>query len=361
MRVLVLSNNYSGLYNFRKELLSAIAHAGNEIIVSAPFDDKCSYFTEAGYKVINTSFNRKGTNPIADLMLLFRYLRILRIHVPDVVLSYTIKPNLYGGMACRICQTPQIANITGLGVAVENPGPLQRLTTLLYSVALRRTKMVFFQNEANMQFFLRRGMVKGDYRLIPGSGVNLEWHKPQEYPDESIIRFIFIGRVIKEKGIEQYLAAAAYIRMRYPSTEFIVMGGCEGDYLERLRALNNEGVITYIGRQHDVRPFIGASHCTIHPSFYPEGMSNVLLESCAACRPVITTNRPGCREVVEDGVTGFLIKQCDSIDLIDKIERFIALPYSKKKEMGMRARNKVELQFNREIVINAYLEELSKV
>ena len=361
--ILVLSNSYIGLYSFRKEVFQTFLDHGYGVAISCPIDepDKAKWFESIGCRIIETPFNRKGTNPLKDLMLVFRYRNIIKREKPSIVLSYTIKPNLYGGMACQLTGVPQIANITGLGSAVENPGWLQKLTIILYRLGLRKTKMVFFQNKANMQFCEKNGMVKGKRSLIPGSGVNLEYHSLKDYPKDGIIKFIFISRLLKEKGIEEYLGAAIQIKMRYPETEFHILGACEEAYDSQLKVLEEKGVVIYHGQQADVRPFIGTVHCLVHPSYYPEGMSNVLLESCAAGRPIITTNRPGCGEIVDDGRTGFLVNAKDVDNLVTVIERFLQLPYSQKKQMGQNARKKVENEFDRKIVINAYLKEISTI
>ena len=245
MKILILTNNFVGLNSFRKEVVKALIDKGNEIVISAPFDEKKAYFEEIGCCLIDTQFNRKGTNPIKDFGLMLRYRLLLKQVKPDVVLSYTIKPNLYGGMACQLCGVPQIVNITGLGAAVENPGWLQKLTILLYKVGLRKAMTVFFQNKANMEFCEKHGMVKGNKILIPGSGVNLQHHTLQAYPEEGIIKFIFISRLLKEKGIEEYFGAAKRIKEHYPNTEFHVVGQCEDAYEERLilvKSLNRKAL-----------------------------------------------------------------------------------------------------------------------
>lgn len=361
MKVLILTNYFLGLHSFRKEVVKAIIDKGHKVVISAPFDDKRTYFEEIGCKLVDTQFNRKGTNPIKDFSLMLLYRKLIKQIKPDVVLTYTIKPNLYGGMACQLCGTPQIVNITGLGSAVENPGWLQRITIILYKLGLRKANKIFFQNRANMEFCESHKMVKGNTVLIPGSGVNLDYHSLQNYPAEGTIKFVFISRLLKEKGIEEYFGAAVKIRNKYPNTEFHIVGPCEDAYEEQLKRLQNNGTIIYHGLQSDVRPFIGASHCTVHPSFYPEGMSNVLLESCAAGRPIITTGRSGCGEIVDDGLNGFVVKQQDADDLTAKIEKFISLPYDKKKEMGLAARKKVEKEFDRQIVVKAYLDAINEI
>lgn len=360
--ILVLSNNFGGLHSFRKEVIQVICSKGYVVHISCPIGkdkEKAEWFENIGCKIIDTQFNRQGTNPIADFKLMLYYRSLIKKIRPSAVLSYTIKPNLYGGMACALTGVPQLANVTGLGAAVEYPGLMQKFTIFLYKIGLRKTKTVFFQNEDNMQFCISHGMVKGKTRLIPGSGVNLEYHSLKEYPKEDEpIRFIFISRIRREKGIDEYLSAAKEIKEKYPLTEFHVLGGCEGDYQSQLKELHEKGIVIYHGQQPDVRPYIENVHCTIHPSFYPEGMSNVLLESCAAGRAVITTDRPGCREIVDDGINGYIVKQQDAADLISKVEQFLSLPYENKKQMGLSARAKVEKEFDRQIVIDAYLEEL---
>lgn len=362
MIILVLSNNMGGLYSFRKEVLLALKNAGHEIIIGAPYDEKTYLFKDIKFKLIDTKFNRRGMNPLKDVLLMIRYAKILRKTKANLLLSYTIKPNLYGGMASHLCGVPQIANITGLGSAVEKSGWLQHLTIFLYKIGLRYTNTVFFQNEANKLFCEQHRMTKGKVKIIPGSGVNLQHHYLQDYPtSDAPIRFIFISRLLREKGIEEYLSAAQRIRKKYPNTEFHILGRCEEDYEDFVNQLQKENIIIYHGVQIDVRPYIGQCHCTVHPSFYPEGMSNVLLESCAAGRPIITTARPGCGEIVDEGINGFVVKQQDALDLVDKIEKFIILPYEKKKSMGLASRHKVEREFDRQIVVDAYLQEVYNI
>ena len=366
-RILVLTNFYMGLYSFRKEVIQALLNEGYEVYISCPIADnsekeKAEWFKEQGCTIIETEFNRKGTNPISDFKLMLTYRRLMKRILPIAVLSYTIKPNIYGGIACAICNVPQLANVTGLGAAVENPGLMQKVTMLLYKLGMKKTTVTFFQNEANRQFCLGHKLVGGNTRLIPGSGVNLEYHAVKKYPLESEpTRFVFISRIRREKGIDEYLAAAETLKPKYPNTEFHIVGFCEGDYESRIQKLHDNGIVCFHGQQSDVRPFLAQANCLVHPTFYPEGMSNVLLEACATGRPIITTDRPGCREIVDDGENGYIVKQQDKQDCIEKIEKFINLPYEDKRAMGQAARRKVECEFDRQIVVNAYLEEIDSL
>ena len=379
MKVLILANNSVGLYKFRKDLLEALLANKHEVFISLPNGDFIDDMQQMGCRFIETEISRHGTNPLTDLALAKKYCAIIKSVKPDIVFTYTIKPNVYGGIACQLCKVPYVANVTGLGTAVENGGILQKITLALYRTGLRKAKRVFFQNQANQDFMLRHKVVRGAYSLLPGSGVNLERFVPLPYPDETDgIHFVFISRIMREKGIEQYLDAAKHFKAAEPAKapdsrhsersegssavttklHFHICGFCEAEYKGKLDEYIKDGSVIYHGLVRDVREIHKISHCTIHPSFYPEGISNVLLESSACARPIITTDRSGCREVVDDGVNGFVVKQRDSEDLIQKIEKFLALTHEQKMQMGLAGRAKVEKEFDRKIVVNAYLKEM---
>ena len=361
-KILILSNTCGGLFNFRREVFEALIKEGHQLIVVAPEGFKTNLILEMGCQFIPISFKRQGTNPLADIKQMLTYHHIIKQEKPDVVLTYTIKPNLYGGMACRLTNTPQIANITGLGVATERPGFLRSLTTILYRLGLKKAHMIFFQNKENLDFCKNLNIVSAPTSLIPGSGVNVDFFRLQPFPSNKKCCFIFISRIQRRKGIDQYLKAAEVIKKKYPQTEFHILGSCEDKkYQDKLNKLSSQGIIQYHGFVKDTRPFLANIHCTVHPSFYPEGMSNVLLESCSSGRPIITTDKAGCREVVEDGLNGFIVRQQDTDDLIKKIEKFILIPHQQKEKMGLYAREKVEREFNRQFVIDAYLNEINNI
>jgi glycosyltransferase involved in cell wall biosynthesis len=360
MKVLVLTNSIKGLYNFRRELISRLMEEGAEITISAPEIEDVPYFKRIGCKLLNTTINKRGTNPITDVRLLLEYLKIVRTEKPNVVLTYTIKPNVYGGIISRLSKVPYIPNITGLGSAVEKKGFLQMITLLLYKVALKNATYTFFQNNENKNRLINKGIIKGNYKVIPGSGVNLQHFYYMDYPNTGKIEFLFIGRIMKEKGIDQYLEVAEFIKNKYPNTVFHIIGSCEEGYQRTIEDMVRKGTVLYHGRQDDVREFHKIAHCTIHPTYYPEGMSNVLLESAACGRPVITTDRAGCKEIVEDGINGFLVEQRNSKDLIDKVEKFIQLNNRSREEMGIAGRKKVEREFDRQFVINEYIDIIKK-
>lgn len=361
MKILILGNFGMGLYNFRKELIEELMNQNHEVYISLPHDEYVEKLTKIGCKFIDTPIRRRGTNPITDLKLLLHYNKIIKTTKPDIVLTYTIKPNIYGGIACSINKIPYISNITGLGTAVENKGLLQKITLSLYKLSLKKANCVFFQNVDNKDFFKNNNIVNKNYKILPGSGVNLNHYSLLKYPENnSTTNFLFVSRVMKEKGIDQYLDAAIYIKEKYPNTEFHVVGFCEEEYEDKLMKLQQNGIIKFHGKQSDVRKIHEISHCTIHPSYYPEGMSNVLLESASCGRPIITTNRSGCKEIVENSYNGYLIEPQDTKALIEKIEHFLNLDMEAKRLMGLNGREKVEKEFNREIVVDNYVDVINQ-
>ena len=353
-----LVNHDVVIYNFRLELVERLIADGHEVVISSPYGERIEDLKALGCEYRQIDISRHGMNPVQELKLLKDYIQLLKAVKPDIVLTYTIKPNIYGGMASALLGIPYVANITGLGTAVENGGLVQKITVMLYRIAFAKVQRVFFQNEENRQFFADRKLALPKHGMLPGSGVNLQRFVPLEYPEGEKTEFVFISRIMKEKGADQYLEAAEAIRAKYPNTVFHVCGFCEDQYENRLKDLQERGIIVYHGMVRDVKAVLAKTHCTIHPTFYPEGISNVLLESCACARPIITTDRSGCREVIDDGVNGFVVQQRSTEDLIAKIEMFLALSQAQRKAMGLAGRAKVEREFDRQIVVERYLEEI---
>lgn len=361
-KVLILVNHDVVIYNFRLELVERLLNEGYEVYISSPYGERIDDLVSLGCKYVETEINRHGLNVFQEWKLLHHYKKIIKQIEPNVILTYTIKPNIYGAIAGRSFNIPVLANITGLGTAVENEGLMQKVSITLYKYAFKDIAKVFFQNKENQQFFVDNNIALGKHELLPGSGVNLQHFSLLEYPrEDNGIEFVFISRIMKEKGIDQYLDAAKYITKQYPNTKFHVLGFCEEDYEDELHKLHEEGIILYHGMQKDVRKFLKTTHCTVHPTYYPEGMSNVLLESAASGRPIITTDRSGCREIVDDKVNGYVTNLKDSKNLIDSIEKFLTLSYQEKREMGIAGREKVESEFDREIVVDIYKNEINRI
>lgn len=360
-KILILSNHASYTYSFRREIIQKLIEEKFSVYIVLPYGSEVELLKKMGCNFIDLPLDRRGMNPLKDLKLLYNYYKIMKAIRPDALLTYTLKPNIYGGILSRIMKIPFFPNVTGLGSAVENKSILQTILVYVFRVAYKGASCVFFQNEENMEFFRNNNVPITKYRMIPGSGVNTKYFSLIKYPSDESIEFMFISRIMKQKGIDQYLEAAEFIRSKYPNTRFHVLGFCEEEYEKKLKQMQTRGIIEYHGMQKDVRKYHEISHCTIHPTYYPEGMSNVLLESCACGRPIITTNRSGCREIIDDGINGFLVKQKNTKDLIAKIEKFINLSYEKKKLMGLAGREKVVQKFDRDIVVNAYVEEIKNI
>lgn len=361
-KILIAINFDEGLYNFRKELLETLCGQGYEVHIALPDGAYIERLEKMGCIFHDTALNRRGMNPLQELSLIQRYRKILKEIRPDVVLTYTIKPNLYLGFLCGMRKIPYMTTITGLGTAASGKGLLQTLTRTLYKAALNKAAVVFFQNDTNEKLFTRLGIAKGRHHMLAGSGVNLTHFSYQPFPEGEEVGFLFISRIMKEKGIEEYLDAAEAVRAGHPEAHFRILGFMEEDYTgrERFAALQKSGVIEFLGSVEDVIPYIRQSQCIVHPSYYPEGMSNVCQEAAACGRAVITTDRAGCRETVLDGQSGFLIRQQDSGDLIAKIEHFLSLSGKEREKLGRNGRTYMEQRFDRRLVVKEYLSMIQK-
>lgn len=357
-RILIISNSTGGLVNFRLELLIALCRE-YEVIVLSNESGRTEQLKQIGCKLISTNFDRRGTNPIKDMMLINQYKKQIKQIDPFIALTYTIKPNAYGGISCTKLGVPYIANVTGLGDSIENAGILSKISMMLYKRGLRNAEKVFFQNKTNCDFFVSKGICSVAHDVIPGSGVNLDKHCFEEYPQsESPIVISVVGRMIKDKGIEEVLEAAKQLKGRNVLIRLIGHSGEE--YLKKLENAQNEGIVEYVGLQKNIHEWYKKSHAILHASYH-EGMSNVLLEASACGRPVLASNIPGCIETFDEGVSGFGFKPKDAQAIVEAVERFLALPHDKKAEMGRMARKKVESEFDRNIVIEKYLTEIRRI
>ena len=359
MKILVLANNDVGLYQFRRELLAEMIARGNEVYISLPDGELVVPLCDMGCHFIDTPIDRRGINPATDLKLFSAYKRLLRKLKPDLVVTYTIKPNIYGGLACRMKKVPYAANITGLGTAFQKKGALRTLVTLMYRTALKKAKTVFFENAGNMQTLLDEGIVRREQCcLLSGAGVNLDHYQPAEYPEnDAPVRFLFIGRVMREKGIDELFSAMDRLHSENVPCSLDVLGYYEEDYAEAIERYTAAGWLRYHGQQKDVRPFIADSHCFVLPSHH-EGMANTNLECAAMARPLITSNIHGCKEAVIDGESGFLCEPKNADSLYEAMKRFSTLPADERRKMGTRGREHMEKVFDKRIVVENTLKEL---
>lgn len=355
-KILVLTNSSGGLYDFRGEFVEELCKK-YEVYVSMPDDVKEKELVSQGCRIIKTPINRRGINPIEDLKLYRAYGKIMRELKPSLVVTYTIKPNIYGGFAARMRRIPYLATITGLGGAFDRTGLLLKLIVTMYRTGLKRAACVFFQNEENRGIFQRMGIVPNKTRMVMGSGVSLERHTYEAYPEREETHFLFVGRVMKERGILEYIEAAK--RLHSDKVFFDIMGYCDEDYQELLDTLEKEGIVRQIGFQTQVHEYLAAADAIVVASFH-EGMSNALIEGAATGRPVIASNISGCLEAFEDGVTGFGFTPGKPEELIAAMEKFLALSVQERAAMGRRGREKMEREFDRKLVTAAYMEEVSR-
>lgn len=359
MKVLILANFDVGLYQFRKELLEELIKREYEVYVSVPNGDLIDKIKDIGCKVILTDVDRRGVNPIRDFALIRKYNSLIKEVKPDLVITYTIKPNVYGGLVCRMKKTPYAVNITGLGTAFQKRGALRSFVKLLYKTGLKKARVIFFENEENRQIFIKEKIIKEEKTcLLNGAGVNVEKYYLSGYPDDnSVTKFLFMGRVMKEKGVDELFKAMRRLHLEKVTCELIMLGGYEEDYKSIIDKYSQEGWLKYFGYQEDVKPFIEQSHCFVLPSWH-EGMANTNLECASMGRPVITSNIHGCLEAVEDGVSGFLCEKQNADDLYKVMKKFIALSYEERKAMGTAGRKRMEEIFDKKDIVEKTISRL---
>ena len=351
-KILILANSSSGVYDFRRELIQALMQKRYEVVASNPDQDKTDELEHIGCKVITTKMDRRGINPVRDLGLIARYWKLIRTEKPDLVITYTIKPNIYGGFVCRLIKIPYAANITGLGTAFESEGLLKKLVTKMYTVALKRAKVVFFENSANKQTLVDLGIVEEEKtKVLNGAGINLEHFPYLEYPsDEDTFRFLFVGRLMKEKGVNELFSAMKKLTGEGAKCCLTVLGRYEEGYENRVKQYVDEGWLEYYGYQPDVRPFIAKAHCFVLPSYH-EGMANTNLECAASGRPVITSKIPGCMEAVVEGETGLLCEAKDITSLYNAMKKMLCITWEERMHMGEKGREHMLDKFDKKKVV----------
>lgn len=373
--VLLIANTTGCLLNFRHGLLKQLLKDGYKVHTLAPYFSQEAYSTDAvkeleswGITCDDIAFNSKGMNPIEDLKLVKRYIKEFDRIKPDVILSYTIKSNIYGSVAARKAGIPIITNITGLGNLYANPSMLTHVADMLYKWGFRKSHTVFFQNQDDMDLFISKKNVKLEQcGRLPGSGINLEKYKPlAKTGTDDNIKFLVIARLIWDKGIGYYIDAIKSLKPKYPNVEFQILGevGVNNPSAipkEDVDKWVADGLINYLGTSSDVREVIREIDCMILPSIYREGVPRTLIEGAALGKPIITTNNVGCRDIVDHGYNGYLCNKKDSVDLAEKIEGFIKLSTEEKIKLGENGRQKVIDEFDEKIVIKEYLTRIEKL
>lgn len=358
MRILVIANNDVGLYKFRKELLQEIVNNSHEVYISLPNGELVQPLVNMGCKFIETNLDRRGINPVTDFKLLLSYWKMIGKLKPDLIITYTIKPNVYAGLVSAIKHKKYAVNITGLGTAFQSKGLFLKLIVMLYKLACKKADTVIFENCENMQIFKDYGIVKDSQCLLNnGAGVNLDEYPFEEYPSQDKTRFLFIGRIMQEKGIDELFDAAKRIKNEYENVEFDVVGMFEDDYEATVNKLVDKNIINFYGYQEDVRPFIKNASCFVLPSWH-EGMANTNLESAAMGRPIITSNIHGCLEAVVENKNGYLCERKNANSLYECLKKFIELPYEEKVEMGRQSRIHMEEVFDKKKVVQSTIERI---
>ena len=364
--IAIAINSSWNIYNFRSGLVRALVAKGYDVVAIAPEDAHSERLAELGCRFTPVRMSARGTSPVEDARLLIEYRRILRRERPSAFLGYTIKPNVYGSLAAHSLKIPVINNIAGLGVTFLKHGLFQRFVRMLYRTALRRSRTVFFQNPDDRSLFLKAGLVRErQTRLLPGSGVDLARFVPAERKRGSSEPFVFllVSRLLRSKGIAEYAAAAAIVRQRFPNVEFRIAGILEPGHRDAIaehevRRWEAERAIVYLGALDDVRPALAGADAMVLPTFYPEGTPRSLLEAAAMGKPIITTDVPGCREVVDEGVNGFLCRPKSAESLAEAMLRLLELDEEQLRSMALASRHKAETQFDEQIVISRYLDAL---
>lgn len=360
-KILFLANHFITLYSFRKELIKSLLNEGVEVYLSLPEDSDNKYFEDLGCKIVKTPIDRRGVNPLKDLRLILFYRKMISKINPSIIFSYTIKPNIYGCLA-HGKKYRQICNITGTGATFLGNNFLSACCKALYKMSVKKAYKVFFQNTGDRDFFIENGMIGSNYEMLPGSGCDVEQYTYSPMPNDGVIRFIYIGRVMKLKGVDEYLEAAKVIKSKYSNVEFLIAGWNEEEaYKNKVAEYQQKGYVKYIGFRKDIKDWLVKVDCVVLASHGGEGVPNVLLEGAATGRVCIGSNINGTKDVIEDGVTGYLFEAGDSVGLINKIEVYMGLSQAEKEEMGKTGRNKVVREFDRKVVIQKYMDEVQKI
>lgn len=349
-KILIFTNHSGMLYQFRKELIQEFIKQ-HMVVLAMPYVGHKDDFEKMGCRCIETPIDRRGINPFIDFKLIITYQKILKKEKPDIVLTFSIKPNIYAGFLCGWMKIPFCASVQGLGTAFQKK-VLSEFVTLLYKIAFRHVKKVLFENEANAKEFQKRKIISAKKQVVlKGAGVNLDHYRYCPSKEENQIKFLFVGRIMKEKGIDELFYAAKKLKKEYgDKIEVGLVGFFEDEYKEQVEQLQKEGVVRFYGFQENVCPFYENASCIVLPSYH-EGMSNALLEGASTGRALIATDIFGCKETIDEGVTGYLCKVKDGENLYQKMRKFVELTKEERKEMGKNGRRKMQAQFDKKDVV----------
>lgn len=366
MKVAVVLNTSWNIVNFRMNLIKSLQARGHEVHAIAPYDIHTTELIQAGCIYHKVKMDSRGANPIKDLALIAELYLIYKKVRPDIILHYTIKPNVYGTLAANFLKIPVVNNVCGLGTVFLKNGPVSLVAKLLYRLSFRFARKVYFQNSDDLNLFINEKLVPEPIvDLLPGSGIDLNKFRPVPFNRNQDFTFLLISRLITDKGILEYIDAVKQLKAEGIRARFQILGPIDeahkrGIKKDIINSWITTGTIEYLGTTDDVRPFIENADCVVLPS-YREGTPRVLLEAAGSAKPIIATDVPGCREVVEDQVNGLLCKLKDSQDLADKMRKVYGYTDDQLKTLGINGRRKIELQFDESLVINKYLHTLDEL
>jgi glycosyltransferase involved in cell wall biosynthesis len=377
VKILIALNSAWNLLNFRSGLIKAFVAQGHTLVLVAPKDENVQALENLDTRFVDMPINSHSINPMYDLVLLWRYMKLLREEKPDVIFTFTVKPNVYCSLAARFLNIPVINNISGLGSVFIKDGWVAFVLRALYKISLARSNKVFFQNPDDLKYFLTHRLVNERFTaLLPGSGVDLQRFKPTELPYLNQIRkkhtatdsqfvFLLVCRMLKEKGIEEYVHAARLLKQLSPNVIFALLGPIDNDNPSAISESQmqfwvNEGAVSYWGSTNDVRIQIAKADCIVLPS-YREGTPRSLLEAAAMSRPLVASNVPGCREVIQDGVNGFMCLPRNAHSLASAMKNILNLSSTTLKSMGRASRHLAEIKFDEQIVIKKYINSLEEI
>ena len=366
-KILISLNTAWNLLNFRAGLIDDLIRSGYEVVAVAPKDEYVVKLELLGCRFVHLEMDNQGTHPIRDLLLLSRFFRLLKTEKPDLCLFYTVKPNVYGSLASSLCGIPFINNVSGLGAVFIQGGWLRRFVSALYRLAFRNSNRVFFQNRDDLGLFLENNLVKAALTdVLPGSGINLHHFAPADDADRISLsppfRFLLIARMLKDKGVVEFVNAAQLLKESGVKAEFCLLGFLDVQNpaaisSEQIKEWTDQGFVKYLGVSDDVREYIASADCIVLPS-YREGTPRTLLEAAAMGKPIITTNVVGCKEVVEHGFNGLLCEVKNAQDLAEKMKEMLLLSEDQRRLMGENGRLKMEKEFDENIVIQKYLQTI---
>jgi glycosyltransferase involved in cell wall biosynthesis len=369
-KIFINLNTAWNLLNFRAGLIRALLASGYEVIAVAPHDKYVAEIEELGCRFIHLEMDIQGTHPVRDFLLICRYVRLLKNEQPDVCLFFTVKPNVFGSLASAFCGIPYINNVAGLGTVFIQRGWLMWLVSFLYKLAFKNSAKVFFQNNDDLELFIEKKLVYLHLTdILPGSGIDLNRFSPLEYSErkslKSPFRFLLIARMLVDKGVVEYINAAEIIRKNGLQIECCLLGFLDVQNpaaisSDQMKIWTDQGIVNYLGECDDVRVHISQADCIVLPS-YREGLPRSLLEAAAMAKPIITTNVPGCKDVVVDGINGFICEAKNTDDLASKMTDMFFLSEEQRKKMGENGRMKIVREFDEKLVIQKYLCTIANI